>query len=138
MVVKPFRQGRCHLSPADRIDVSILGEVEDLGRVVSPWQDVRVKPPQDEVVPFVNQYEEDVFRPSDVVEEELNPNLQVTPQQVDRCGREGFVEIDLVDVLEKFRDPFRSLAAVRPVGENDITRQGVNQEGCCPIQVLFA
>ena len=137
LVVKPFRQGRRHLPPADRVDVGVFGEVEDLGRVVSPWENVRVKPPQDQVVPLMNQYEEHVFRAGNVVEEELHPNLQVPPQQVDCRRREGFVEPDFVDVFEKFRDPLRPLAAVRPVGENFITRQGVNQEGCRPVQVLF-
>ena len=137
LVVKPFRQGRRHLPPADRVDVSVFGEVEDLRRVVSPWEHVRVKPPQDEVVPLMNQYEEHVFRASNVVEEELHPNLQVPPQQVDGRRREGFVETDLVDVFEKFRDPFRPLAAVRPVAEYFVTRQGVNQEGCRPVQVPF-
>ena len=78
LVVKPFRQGRRHLPPADRVDVGIFGEVEDLWRVVSPGDDVRVKPPQDQVVPLMNQDEEQVFRAGDVVEEELDPNLQVS------------------------------------------------------------
>jgi hypothetical protein len=85
----------------------------------------------------MNQQKEQIFRTSDVVQEELDPNRQVSPQQVDCRCRQGFVEGDLVDVFEKFRDPPRTLAAVRPVAENFITRQGVNQGGCRPAQALF-
>jgi hypothetical protein len=58
------------------------------------------------MVPLMDQYEEHVLRASDVVQEELHPNLQVPPHQVNGRGREGFVEGDLVDVFEKFRDSF--------------------------------
>ena len=135
--VKPFRQGRGNLPPADRVDVGVFGEVEDLWGVVITRKDVRVKPPEDQVVSLMNQDKEQVFRAGNVVQEELDPNLQVSPQQVDCCGREGLVESDLVDVFENFRDPLRPLAAVRPIAENFITCQGVNQEGCRPVQVLF-
>jgi len=79
----------------------------------------------------MNQYKEDVFRAIYVVEEELHPNLQVPPDQVDRRRREGLVEPYFVDVFEELRDPLRPLAAVRPVSEYFITREGVNQEVCC-------
>jgi hypothetical protein len=77
----------------------------------------------------MNQYEEHVFRAGNVVQEELHPYFQVSPHQVNGGGYKGFVESDLVNVLEKFRDSFRPLAAVRPIAEYFITRQRVNQEG---------
>ena len=135
MAVKPLREGRRHLPPADRVDVGILGEVKDLPGIVKPRHDVRVKPPEDQVVPLVNQDKEEVFGAGDVVEEELNPDGQVTLPEVNPRRREGLVEGDLVDVLEDFRDPLRPLAAVRPVAEDFITREGVNQQGRRPVQV---
>jgi hypothetical protein len=77
----------------------------------------------------VNEDKEDVLRADDVVQEEFDPNLQITPDQVDGGGCQGFVETYFVNVLEELWDPFRPLAAVAPVGENGVTRQGVYQEG---------
>ena len=78
LAVKPLREGRRHLPPADRVDVGILGEVEDLPGIVKPRHDVRVKPSEDQVVPLVNQDKEQVFGAGDVIEEELDPNGQVS------------------------------------------------------------
>ena len=135
MTVKPLREGRSHLPAADRVDISILGEVEDLPGVVKPRQDVRVKPPEDQVVPLVNQDKEQVFGAGDVVQKELDPDGQVTLAEIHPRRRQSIIEGDLVDVLENFRDPLRPLAAVRPIGEDFITREGVNQQGRRPVQV---
>ena len=135
LAVKPLREGRRHLPPADGVDVGILGKVEDLPGIVKPRQDVGVKPSQDQVVPLVNQDEEQVFGAGDVIEEELDPDGQGSLLEVNPRRRQGLVEGDLVDVLENFRDPLRPLAAVRPVAEDFITREGVNQQGRRPVQV---
>ena len=87
------------------------------------------------MVPLVNQDEEQVFGAGDVIEEELDPDGQGSLLEVNPRRRQGLVEGDLVDVLEYFRDPLRPLAAVRPVAEYFITREGVNQQGRRPVQV---
>ncbi len=87
------------------------------------------------MVPLVNQDEEQVFGADDAIEEELNPDGQISLLEVNPCRRQSLIEGDLVDVLENFRDPLRPLAAVRPVGEDLVTREGVNQQGRRPVQV---
>jgi hypothetical protein len=71
-----------------------------------------------------------------VVKKELHSDRQVAPDQINCSRCQGLIEGDLVDVLEKFRDPLRSLASVRPVAEHFVTREGVNQQGRRPVQVL--
>ncbi len=87
------------------------------------------------MVPLVNQDEEEVFRAGDVIEEELDPNGQVSLLEVNPRRRQSLIEGDLMNVLEDFRDPLRPLAAVRPAGEDLVTREGVNQQGRRPVQV---